>query len=107
MPTSQAIEMLNMLFAQAQMQFGTAVTSRWFHDLDPCPGCGRRINAMKWKGQDALSLNAFIFREHGVLIGYLLCAKCGSKVNKAKETLPLHGKIEETLKKAYLRHFGH
>ena len=59
------------------------------------------------KGEETLSLNAFIFREHGVLIGYLLCAKCGRKVINAKKYLPLHAKIEETLKKAYLRHLGH
>ena len=107
MPNHEAMQMLEMLFTQAKMQFGTAIKSRWFHDLDPCPGCGKKIGAMKWKGEDAMSLNAFIFRENGVLIGYLLCGKCGKKVINAKQDLPLHAKIEETLKKAYLRHLGH
>lgn len=107
MPTNEALEMLELVFKKAQSQFGDAIKSRWFHGLDPCPGCGKKIGAMKWKGQDAMSLNAFIFREHGVLIGYLLCGKCGKKVIKSTETTPLHLKIEETLKKEFLRHLGH
>jgi hypothetical protein len=107
MPTSQAMELLDLLYQQAQRQSGNSIKSRWFHNLDPCPGCGRKVGAMKWKGEDALSLNAFIFREYEVLIGYLLCGKCGKKVICATETTPLHLKIEETLKKGYLSHLGH
>jgi len=101
------MEMLEILYTRAQRQFGSAVRLRWFHSLDPCPGCGKKIGAMKWKGEDVLSLNAFIFREHGVLIGYLLCGKCGKKVINSTETTPLHLKIEETLKRAYLSRMGH
>ena len=61
-------DLLELIFRQAQMQFGDAVKSRWLHDGDGCPGCGKEIKAMKFKGKNALSLNAFIFREHGVSI---------------------------------------
>ena len=99
--------MLEQLFRQAQMQFGSAVKSRWFHDGDDCPGCGREIDGMKFKGKNALSLNACIFCEHGVLIAYLLCGKCAKQVINASQTLPLHAEIEKTLKQAFLKHSGH
>lgn len=73
MSNKEISDLIETLFRQAQMQFGRAVKSRWFHDGDGCPGCGREIKVMKFKGKNALSLNAFIFREHGVLIAYLLC----------------------------------
>ena len=107
--TNEANKMLDQLFRQAKAQFGSAVKSQWFHDGDGCPGCGREIDAVKVKGGDALSLNAFIFRERGVLIGYLLCGRCAkhifreSKKNPFKETA-LHGVIETNLKEAYLKH---
>jgi hypothetical protein len=105
-------DLLERLFRQAQRQFGSAVKSRWMHDGDGCPGCGREIEGMKFKGQSALSLNAFIFREHGVLIAYLLCGKCAKYIfKKAKKdpygTTPLHSKIEANLKQAFLKHMGH
>ena len=104
--------LLEQLFRQAQMQFGTAVKSRWFHDGDGCPGCGREIKAMKFKGKNALSLNAFIFREHGVLIAYLLCGKCARFILRESERnpigkTPLHADIEKNLKQAFLKHLGH
>ena len=106
-------DLLEQLFRQAQMQFGSAIKSRWFHDGDGCPGCGRKISEMKWKGKKALSLNAFIYREHGVLIAYLLCGKCANHIFRDAEKnpgvgqLPLHSEIEKNLKQAYLRHQGH
>lgn len=105
-------DLLEMIFRQSQMQFGSAIKSRWLHDGDDCPGCGREVKAMKFKGKNALSLNAFIFREHGVLIAYLLCGKCAryvlreSKANPFGQT-PLHTEIEKTLKTAFLKHLGH
>ena len=66
---------------------------------------------MKFKGKRALSLNTFIFREHGVLIGYMLCGNCAKQLF-VKETehighLPIHDAIEKTLKESYLRKSGH
>ncbi len=107
MSNKEIFETLELLFVQAQMRFGRAVKERWFHDGDGCPGCGNAIKGMKYKGQDVLSLNAFIFREHGVLIGYLLCGKCGNKVIRATSETPLHAEIEKNLKQAFIKHLGH
>lgn len=112
MSKNEIREMLDQLFNQARMQFGSAIKSRWMHDGDGCPGCGGKISTMKFKKQDALSLNAFIFREHGVLIAYLLCGKCAKYIFKQSETNPysktdLHTEIEKNLKSAFLNHLGH
>lgn len=112
MPNNEISEILEQLFRQAKMQFGAAIKSRWFHDGDGCPGCGRDIDTMKFKKKTALSLNAFIYREHGVLIAYLLCGKCAKYIFDQSErdpysSTPLHAEIETNLKKAYLRHLGH
>ncbi|MEP7075888.1 MAG: hypothetical protein ABI878_08755 [Acidobacteriota bacterium] len=47
---------------------------------------------MKFKGKNALSLNAFIFREHGVLVAYLLCGKCARYIIRQSEMNPFGGK---------------
>jgi hypothetical protein len=112
MANNEAEELLELLFRQSQMQFGSAIKSRWMHDGDGCPGCGREIDATKYKGKDTLSINAFIFREHGVLIAYFLCGRCAKKIlntsqANASGTTDLHVEIEKTLKKAFLRHLGH
>jgi len=107
MSKNEVNEVLEQLYIQAKMQFGSAIKSRWFYDRDGCPGCGQEIGTMKWKKKKALSLNAFIYREHGVLIGYLLCGKCGKEVMAATQNLPLHADIEKNLKQAFLRHLGH
>ncbi|MEZ4711221.1 MAG: hypothetical protein R3A44_28745 [Caldilineaceae bacterium] len=97
------------MFQQAHAQFGKAIKGYWFYEDDPCPGCGRAIDAAKIKGQRSLSLNAFIYRERGILIGYFLCGRCAEKIFKAAERnpykqTPLHTTIEENLVKAYRRH---
>jgi len=112
MSEKEVADLLEQLFRQAQRQFGSAVKTRWFHDGDDCPGCGREIDGVKFKGRDMLSLNAFIFREHGVLIAYLLCSKCVKYIIKKSKkdptgTTPLHVKIEKNLKEAFLKHQGH
>lgn len=107
MSKNEISDMLDLLFRQAQMQFGSAIKSSWFHQRDDCPGCGLKIDAMKFKGKKALSLNAFIFREHGVLIGYLLCGKCAKQIHDSPTPIPLHAEIEKTLKQDYLKRSGH
>ena len=104
-----AENVLAQMFQQAHAQFGDAVKSHWFHGSEICPGCEIEVDAMKFKGKEALSLNAFIYRERSVLIGYLLCGRCASKImrdaekNPYKET-PLHAKIEKNLIEAYKRY---
>jgi hypothetical protein len=112
MPNNEISDLLDQLFRQAKMQFGSAIKSRWFYDGDGCPGCGREIDAVKFKKKKALSLNAFIYRDHGVLIAYLLCGKCANHIFKEAGTNPvgqtdLHTEIEKNLKKAFLRNLGH
>lgn len=108
--TPKAIdEMLAAMLQQAQLQFGDAIKGYWFYEPDPCPGCGGPIDAARYKGRRNLSLNAFIYRKRGVLIGYFLCSKCALQLFQAGETnpgkhIPLHAKIEETLIKGYLKH---
>lgn len=103
-------ELLDRFFAQAKAQFGTAVKAFWFYEGDLCPGCmAHPINKIKFKGKDALALNAFIYRPRGVLIGYFLCECCASFIfkeaqkNPYKET-PLHALIEQNLTAAYHKH---
>ena len=108
----EMFELFDQLFAQAKKQFGNAIKGRWFYDRDNCPGCSRKIKEMKWKAQQALSLNAFIYREHGVLIAYLLCGKCAKQIFKHSEIDPisptaLHAEIEKNLKNAFVKHLGH
>ena len=109
---NEIFDLLDQLYLQTKSQLGSAIKSRWFYDGDGCPGCGREIKKMKFKGQSALSLNVFIFRAHGVLIGYLLCGKCARHIFKAAEANPieptaLHSEIEKNLKKAFVKHLGH
>src|SRR4051794_30162030 len=112
MPNKEISEVLEQLFRQAKMQFGNVIKSRWFYDGDGCPGCGKKIDAVKWKKKKALSLNAFIYRDHGVLIAYLLCGKCANYIFQEAEKKPyskteLHNEIEKNLKQGFLRHLGH
>jgi hypothetical protein len=107
-----ADELLNTLFRQAKAQFGDAVKSFWFYEGDLCPGCmARPIGKIKFKGKDALAINAFIYRPRGVLIGYFLCETCASFIfkeaqkNPYKQT-PLHGDIERNLAAAYHKHLA-
>ena len=105
-------DLLDQLFRQAKIQLGTAVTGRWLHDGDNCPGCGNDITVTRYKKKDALSLNAFIFREHAVLIAYMLCGTCADHIIRKSKTspygkLPIHDEIERNLKDAFVKHLGH
>ena len=103
-------DILGKLFAQAKAQFGSAMKSFWFYDSDLCPACmARPIGVVKFKGKDALAINAFIYRERGVLIGYFLCESCAKYIfkeaqkNPYKQT-PKHADIERNLITAYHKH---
>jgi len=107
----QVDAMVAELFARAQAQFGNAVKGYWFYDGDPCPGCGSAVSPMKHKGKNALSLNAFIYRPRGVLIGYLLCGRCARYIFRAAQKTPytqtsLHAEIERNLSAAYQQHLA-
>ena len=106
MDDEYANKLLEMMFRQAKAQFGDAVKSFWFNEGDACPGCGGIIDAVDVEGEQALSLNGFMYRKRGVLIGYFLCSYCveyifqESRVNPFKQT-PLHATIEANLIDAY------
>jgi len=81
-------EILSRLFAQAKAQFGNAIKSFWFYDGDLCPACmARPIGVVKFKDKDALAINAFIYRQRGVLIGYFLCETCAKYIFKQAQKI--------------------
>ncbi len=103
-----ADEILEKFYAQAKTQFGDAIRSFWFYNGDRCPACNQRsVGVIKFNNKSALSMNAFIYRERGVLIGYLLCETCARRIfqdaqkNPYTQT-PLHAAIERNLISAYL-----
>lgn len=98
--------------ALARKQFGNAIKGFWFYDGDACPGCGFPIDTFQYQGQDGLSINTFIYRPTGMLIGYLLCSLCARQIFEAVErnpgiqTTPLHDVIERNLITAYRRYLA-
>jgi len=98
-----ARELLDGLAALGRARFGDAVKEYWFHHADLCPACMKRSSgAMKHKGQNAVSLNGFMYRERGVLIGYMLCGPCARKVLRRSSEGEIHKRIERNLIAAYL-----
>lgn len=96
------------LFARSKAQFGNAAKSFWFYDSDACPGCQSEIDAIYLDGERGISLNSFIYRERGVLIGYFLCSRCAGRIFMAAKQRPgrqtsLHPIIEQNLIAAYKR----
>mgnify|MGYP006972337609 CR=1 FL=1 len=63
-----------------------------------------RIDEMSYEGLPALSINAFMYRERGVLIAYPLCGRCAEKLVAQRPTEPtsMHKDIERNLVDAYL-----
>ena len=100
------------MFNQGKAQFGNAMKSFWLYDGDLCPGClASPIDKIKVQGKDALSINGFMYRPRGVLIGYFLCETCANYIfkeaqkNPYKQT-PLHADIERNLAAAYHKHLS-
>ncbi|MBP6469078.1 MAG: hypothetical protein KBE23_02840 [Chloroflexi bacterium] len=99
------------VFLQAREQFGNAIKSYWFYESDSCPSCGYKLTRFKKKREDMLSINTFIYRQRGVLIGYFLCGRCAQKVHLDAKRNPgvqtsVHDRIEETLVAAYHKHMN-
>jgi hypothetical protein len=98
-------DILNMFAAQ----FGDSVQGYWFYDGDLCPCClSRPIGEMMYNNKKAASVNAFMYRERGILIAYFLCGECGHKIiaGRPKEPTPQHKAIEQNLTAAYLKHLN-
>ncbi len=103
--------MLAEIYTLSRAQFGSAVRSQWFYDREACPGCGRRVDFIKSPKGDQLSLNTFIYRKRGVLIGYLLCSRCAKKIHRDAKRNPgretaRHAAIEANLIKGYHDHMN-
>ncbi len=103
--------MLAEMLRIAKVRFGSTIKGFWFYAGNGCPGCQDAISTAKYKGEEALSLNAFIYRKTGILIGYCLCKRCARQIFQAAQQnpmveTPLHGKIEENLIAAYQRHIS-
>ena len=98
---SSAEEILAMMRAQ----FGNAAKAYWFYDGDLCPCCqSRPVGEIMYNNRTAVSINAFMYRERGVLIAYLLCGECANEImtKQPKEPTSMHKAIENTLVSAYL-----
>jgi len=94
---------LNMMKAQ----FGHAVKAFWVYDGDLCPCClAQPIDEMMYEGERAVSVNAFMYRERGVLIAYLLCGRCAQEILARSKDGPteFHTAIERNLTSAYLQY---
>jgi hypothetical protein len=99
------------MFLQARERFGDAIKSYWFYESENCPSCGYKATLFKRDGKDLLSLNTFIYRERGVLIGYFLCGNCAQRVFRNAKKNPgvqisVHDRIEATLMAAYQKHMN-
>lgn len=110
-PDDYAETLLAQLFSQARLQFGNAIKSHWFYSSEFCPGCGQPLDISEAEESRVLSLNAFIYRPRGVLIGYLLCNRCATQIFEASrkhpgKQIPLHTTIEENLVAAYKQHMA-
>lgn len=89
--------------------FGDSVKSYWVYPGELCPCClTRPIDLFTFKSQPSLSINGFMYRDKGVLIGYLLCGECAQVIMAKAKFGPtaLHTAIEENLKNAYRRHLA-
>ena len=104
-----AAQIIEMMMTYGQAQFGDAVKSYWVYTDDLCPGCRKRpIDAIIFKGKEGLAMNSFIYRERGVLIGYLLCGQCAKGIYEAtpRSDDELHQSIERNLIAAYQRYLA-
>jgi len=101
-------EFIDSIIAQMRAHFGDAVKAYWVHAEPLCPGCMvQPIDAITYKGKRAMSINAFMYRERGVMIAYFLCSDCANTVIAAKNgPTELHKSIEENLKNAYNRYLA-
>ena len=104
-----AAQIVETMMSFGQAQFGDAVKAYWVYAGDLCPGCLKRpIDAMKYKGKEGLAINSFIYRERGVLIGYLLCSQCAKGIYEGtpRPGDELHQNIERNLIAAYHRYLA-
>ena len=101
---------MERMLSLCQAQYGKSIKTYWFYETDLCPCCAKRqIEVFKYKDADALSLNAFTYREPGVLIGYALCGICAADLRRTSKERQahMHERIEQHLIEAYHKHMLH
>lgn len=106
-PFAAAIE---KMLALCEAQYGKSIKAYWFYKEDVCPCCAKRqVDLFKYKHEDVFSLNAFMYNEMSVLIGYALCGVCVADLQKTskKHLAIMHDRIEKRLIEAYHRHLSH
>jgi hypothetical protein len=108
----QFAQKIELLLIEMGRRWGKLVKSHWFYDAESCPGCGFPIDSIDHEKGPQVSINAFIYRPEGVLIGYFLCSICAGRIFEAAQEhpyvqTPLHGVIEQNLTRAYLRFRPH
>lgn len=92
--------------ALMKAQFGNAAEKFWFYESDLCACCMiRPIDDMVYQGKRSVSLNGYMYRAKGVLIGYFLCGSCATSVmtiaQSGAKTSKKHQAIEANLISAY------
>ncbi|MDP1548103.1 MAG: hypothetical protein Q8L87_18990 [Anaerolineales bacterium] len=103
---------LKLMYEQGKAQFGSAMKGFWLYTDDLCPACLKNsAGEVNFQGEKALSINGFMYRERGILIGYFLCEICTLFIHEHAQKhpyqeTPLHTKIETNLKEAYQRHLS-
>jgi hypothetical protein len=105
-PYATAIEKMISL---CKAQHGESIKAYWFYKEDLCPCCAKReIDLFKFQHEDAFSLNAFMYNERSVLIGYALCRVCVMDLRQAskKRVAVMHDQIEKHLIEAYHKHLS-
>ena len=97
------VSAIYQLFDQAKSMYGDIIENYWFYESEICPGCGSEIDTLKFGEEDAVSLNAYMYRDLNTLIAYLLCSNCVTEIfRKSKKSKTIYPKIEENLKNSYL-----
>jgi len=110
--STTAEDVLKMMYAQGKAQFGEVMKGFWLYDGDLCPACLRNsAGEVNFQGEKALSINGFMYRERGILIGYFLCEICTLFIHEHAQKhpyqeTPLHSKIETNLKESYQRYLS-
>ncbi len=105
MATQDAINAaIEKMLSLCKAQYGEAIQSYWFYGEDLCPCCAKRqVGLFKFKQEDVFSLNAFMYHEKSVLIGYALCEFCVADLQRTskKRQVMMHVRIEKQLIEAY------
>jgi hypothetical protein len=100
-------EFFDNILSTMKAHFGKAAKAFWVYDDILCPGCMmREIDYFDIDGKNSLSINAYMYRDRGVMIAYLLCPQCAKFIIAERDNGPtsLHTSIEENLKEAYLHY---